>query len=155
LASQKPKEEEEFLALKPSWVRKVLQGDFALTQDEQAEMAQANFPEVIGKAQDAYIELLEKYPKRFREYRKLQKKLGGESALYPLPKLRPGRPRQDSLAQEAAALEQTGLSQSEIARELNRRHPDRRDYKRNPYPVTAESVRKMLARRRGVAPDKT
>ena len=155
LACQKPKEEEDFLARHPSWLRKVIQGDFDLTRDEQADMTQCNFPVVFGEANDAYIELLKRYPGRLREYRKLQKKLAIESVLAQLPSVTAGRPREDTLAQEANELKQAGMSQSEIARELNRRYPGRIDRKGNLRAITAESVRKMLARRRGSTPDKT
>jgi hypothetical protein len=155
LDCRRPKEEEEFLAQHPSWLRKLLEGDFALTPDEQADMTRSNFPEIFGQAEDAYFQLLRRYPERLREYRNLRKKLAVRSELSRLPSVTPGRPRQDTLAQEAKKLQQGGLSQPEIASELNRRHPDRRDRKGNLHPLTAEAVRKMLARRYGTASDKT
>ena len=151
--SRKPKEEEEFLAQCPSWLRKALEGDFNFTPAERADFARSNLFVIYGDARDAYLEILKKYPYRLREYRKLQRKLGAESAVWLLPSPKPGRPLQDDVAREAEDLERAGLSQPNIALELNRRYPDRKDRKGNPTPFTGEAVRKMLARRR--RPDKT
>jgi len=146
---------EEFLARQSSWVRKCLHGDYAFTPDERADFLQSNWPEVLGQARDEYLELLKKCPERLREYRKLQKRLGADSALLGVPSLPPGAPRQDSLAREAGELERTGLSLPEIARSLNLKYPGRKDRKGNMKPHTAESVRKLLERRREIRPDKT
>ena len=125
-----------------------------LTPDERAEMVQCNWPEVFSQAQDKYRQLLKTDPEKLREYRKLQGKLGGHSALYGVPSWPAGAPREDALAKEARDLEREGLSQSDIAQALNRKYPDRTDRKGNKKPATAESVRKLLSRRRGTTPDK-
>ena len=149
----KPEQElEEYLARQSTWVRKFLQGDFALTRSERADMLQSNWPEVYGKAQDEYLELLKKFPEKLREYRKLQKRLGTESALWGVPSLPPGAPRKDLLAQEALELQQRGMSQTSIASILNERHPNLTDRKGNPRPITSEVVRKMLASRKHESP---
>jgi hypothetical protein len=118
-------------------------------------MLQSDWPEVFGQAQDRYRELLKRYPEKLREYRKLQKRLGAQSALHDVPSVPLGAPREDKLAQEAGELEQSGLSQSDIASSLNLKYPDRQDRKGNKKPLTAESVRKLLGRRSGNTPDKT
>jgi hypothetical protein len=103
-------EEADFLARQPTWVRKILQGDYALSPEESAEMQQANWPEVFGVAQDQYRVLLKRHPEKLREYRKLQKRLGAASGLWGVPSVPSGAPRQDALAREARGLEQAGLS---------------------------------------------
>jgi hypothetical protein len=57
-----------------------------------------------------------------------------------LRKTRKGRPRKDSLADEAAKLRGTGLSYARIAFQLNREHGE--------GTATKESVRKLLASRK-------
>jgi hypothetical protein len=135
---------EEYLSAKPSWLRKVLQCDYALTPEENAGMATVNWPEVYGQARDEYLELLRQCPDRLQEYRKLLKKQGAESAVVGVPSVPAGARRKDWLALEARELEQAGMSQPEIAAELNRRHPDLTDRKGNPRPITAEVVRHQL-----------
>ena len=135
----------EFLAGKPSWLRKVLQHDYALTTEERAVMDSVNWPELYGEAHDEYLELLRQYPERLRDYRKSAEKHGAKSALFGVPSIAAGAPRKDWLAQECWKLLQAGLSQLEIARELNLRHPNLKDKKGNPRPVTKEVVRKQLA----------
>ena len=146
---------EEFLARQPSWRRKFLQGDNVLTPAERGEMTKGNWPEIYGDARDQYLELLKRHPNKLREYRKLQKKVALESALWLMPSLKPGAPRLDALALEASELEQSGLTQGDIAVSLNRKYPERQDRKGNKKPFTEESVRKLLKRRRASMPDKT
>ncbi len=146
---------EEFLARQPSWLRKFLQGDNVLTPAERGEMTKGNWPEIYGDARDQYLELLKRHPNKLREYRKLQKKVALESALWLMPSLKPGAPRLDALALEASELEQSGLTQGDIAVSLNRKYPERQDRKGNKKPFTEESVRKLLKRRRASMPDKT
>jgi hypothetical protein len=145
---------EEFLARQLPWVRGTLQGDPPSSEAISALQLPGGF-EILGKAQDEYLELLKRCPQKLREYRKLQKKLAVESALRYVPSLQPGAPRLDALAQEARELEQAGLSQPDIARSLNRRFPERKDRKGNKKPLTAGAVRKLLERRRDETPDKT
>ncbi len=146
---------EEFLARQASWLRKFLQGGNVLTPAERGEMTKGNWPEIYGDARDQYLELLKRHPNKLREYRKLQKKVALESALWLMPSLKPGAPRLDALALEASELEQSGLTQGDIAVSLNRKYPERQDRKGNKKPFTEESVRKLLKRRRASMPDKT
>lgn len=113
---------EEFLSRQPSWLRKVLQHDYALTPSEQADKARSDWPAIFGQARDEYLELLKGSPEKLREYRKLEEKGAGESALRGLPSVPPGAPRKDGLASEAVALQQRGWSYARIATELNRRY---------------------------------
>jgi hypothetical protein len=144
----------EFLAVKPSWLRKVLQHDYALTTEEQAELASVNWPEVYGQALDEYFELLRECPARLREYRKGAEKHGAQNALFGVPRVPEGAPRKEWLAQECWDLQQAGMSQPEIARELNLRHPNLKDKKGNPRPINEEVVRKQLASLRKKSPGK-
>lgn len=147
---------EEFLSRQPSWIRKILEGDYSLATEEHVQMQHSDWPELLGQAQDTYQELLRKHPEKLRQYRKLQRKLAANSAVLTLPKLRTGRPRQDSLAQEAEELRRSGLSQPKIAHELNRRYPDRKNRTGKKNPFTAEAVRKILGRhKRRITPDKS
>ena len=145
----------DFLDRQLSWVRKALHGQ-PLSWEEMSALQQPGAFEILGNAQDEYLELLQHCPARLREYRKLQGKLAGKSALSKLPLVPPGAPRQDAVAQEAEELQRRGMSQPKIARALNLRYPNRKDGKGNKHPFSAEAVRKMLARRkREIAPDKT
>jgi len=147
---------ESFLAQQPSWARKALHGQ-NLSLEEMSALLQPDGYEILGKVRDEYLQLLQQCPAKLREYRKLQRKLGGEAALFGLPLVPPGAPRQDTFAQEAAELERAGMSQPKIALTLNRRYPNRKDCKGHKHPFTAEAVRKMLRRRRRetTTPDKT
>jgi len=135
---------DEFLAQQCSWVRKFLQGNYALTPEERADYVQSNWPEIFGQAQDEYRELLKACPERLREYRALQKKLGAENGLCDVPAMPLGSPRKVSRAREIKELRQGGMSQSAIAREMNKRHPNLTDRMGNPRPITKEVVRKVL-----------
>ena len=154
--SESPERElEQFLAAQPSWLRKLLQADNALSPEEQACLVQQDWPEIYGQALDKYVLLLGRCPAKLREYRELQKRHAAESAVAFLPALKPGARRLDSFALEAKELEASGLTQADIAAELNKRHPDRRDRKGHKKPFTEEGVRKLLGRRRAQPPDKT
>jgi hypothetical protein len=144
---------EDFLTRQPSWVREILRGEYS-SQATSAWLQPGGF-ELLGKAEDEYVELLKRYPAKLREYRKRMATIAKEGALSRLPSVPPGRPREKRLAREAEELAHTGLSQTKIAYELNRRHPDRRDNNGHLKPVTPEAVRKMLQRVREKAPDKT
>jgi hypothetical protein len=155
--SKRPSEKriEDFLDRQLSWVRKALHGQ-PLSWEETAALQQPGAFEILGKAQDEYVELLKLCPARLSKYRKLQGKLAVKSVLSKLPSVPPGAPRQDAVAQEAEDLQRAGMSQPKIARALNLRYPNRKDSKGNEHPFSAEAVRKMLARRkREIAPDKT
>jgi hypothetical protein len=140
-------EEVEFLARQPDWLRKILLG-VTLSEGEQKEMLQSDWPDTFGNAQDEYERLLSRYPDRLREYRKRKKKEAAKLAGLSLPSVPPGAPRKDELAQEALALKQAGLSHTAIARALNERHPDLKDRKGNRRPISSEVVRKLLGPRR-------
>ena len=156
MGSKSPEQElDEFLAQKPFWLRKVLQRDFALTPEEKADMASVDFPEVYGRANDEYLDLLGRCPERLRDYRNRAENDGARSALDGVPRIPVGAPRKDWLSNECWELQQDGMSQPEIARELNLRHPHLTDKKGNPRPITEEVVRKQLAARRKKAPEKT
>jgi hypothetical protein len=154
LRSKTPEQElDEFLLTAPSCLRDLLRVQ-SMSREEQAEWFSSFYWWRLlsaSNAQRRFEELLKRLPSKWREYCKLVRR----SALLGLPSAKVGRPRQDNLAQEAEELERAGLSQSKIALELNRRHPDRKDHKGNLRPFTSEAVRKMLARSRETRPDKT
>lgn len=153
--SSQERQIEEFLAAQPPWLRKILEGDYDLTREEQSDMVGVNWPELYGQARDKYLELLKRCPKRLRDYRKREKKRGAQSALQGIPSLKQGAPRlDDAVALEASELEQAGLTQADIALHLSRKYPQREDRKGNKKSFTEESVRKLLRRRRAHAPDK-
>ena len=135
---------EEFLCRKPSWLRKFLKHDYALTRDEQAEMTRSNWPKIFGQARDEYLELLTRCPERLREYRKLEERLGAKSAIWGLPSVPQGAPRKDALAGEAIALKQAGWSYAKIARELNRRH--------GPDTTKPDAIRSLIRSRKAATP---
>lgn len=146
---------ERFLASQKPWIRSVLNGEYGESREILPGLSEPGGIEALNKARDEYEEVLKHCPEHLRKYRKDLRKLGSESSLSTVASLPVGRPRQDSLAQEAEELERAGLSQPKIALELNRRHPDRKDRRGNLSPVTEGAVRKMLARRRENSPDKT
>ena len=156
MGSKSPEQDlAEFLAAQPLWLRKVLQLDYPISPQDLAEMNKVNWPEVHGEAQDAYLKLLARCPAKLRDYRKRKKKQGAESAVADVPDLPLGAPRKNWLADECRKLQEAGMSQPEIARELNLRYPDLKDRKGNPRPITEEVVRKRLASLRKKSPDKT
>lgn len=146
---------EEFLVARPSWLRKCLLGDFALTLEEQSHLAESNWPEIYGQVRDEYLKLLGRCPEKLREYRRREAKRSMDSALRGVPSLPIGAGRKDWLALEARELQKAGMSQPEIAAELNKRHPNLTDRKGNPRPITADVVRHQLrSLRRRSAPEK-
>jgi hypothetical protein len=135
----------EFLAAKPSWLRKIFQRHYDFTAEERKDMISANWILVYADAHDEFLELLAQCPDKLRDYRKLQRKIGAETALIGVPSLPSGAPPKDWLKDEAWELHQTGMSHPAVAVELNKRHPDLKDAKGNPRPITAEVVRKHLS----------
>jgi len=144
---------EQFLARQKSWIRAVLKGDYG-SPDIPPAMAAVGGIEELNKARDQYEEVLNACPKHLKEYRKLAARLGARTALFGVPSLVVGAPRKDWLAQECWQLQQIGLSQPEIAREMNLRYPDLRDKNGNLRPISKEVVRKHLASLRKGAPRK-
>jgi len=149
LSGSPEKELEEFLAPLPVWMRRTLQEGFpSLTQAEILEWA--NNTEEIFRRKAEYERILEQIPAKWRGYRERLKREARRTAQYEaqflVPKGKPGAPRKDELAQEAALLQLRGMKFPQIAGELNKRLGD--DNK-----TTADAVRKLLKRR--AQPDKT
>lgn len=126
---------EEFLAKQPLWLQQALRWDFATTPEAVSAFAQYGW--------DRFFELLERYealarrvPAEWREYRKRRK----QTALSHLPSGKAGRPRKDTLAEEAIELKSRGKSHAQIAIELQRRHPADK--------TSAGAVRKLIASRK-------
>jgi hypothetical protein len=146
-----PEEElEEFLAAQPSWLRKILQRDLALSPDEVRAWLESNWWQDGGDVEREYLRLLCRIPAKWREYRKRLK----AGALIGLPSRPAGRPRRDSLAHDARLLQQAGKSPAEIAVLLRKKHAITTPKGlREPTP---EGIRKLLSsRKHGADPDKT
>ena len=140
-----PEEElEEFLAARPSWVRKLLQSDFLLTEDEYAAVLHGNWQADWLNYMAEYERLARRVPARWREYCERRK----QQALTSLPSAPPGRPRKDWLAEEATRLHQAGKSYRNISIFLNNKY--------GPDTTTSEAVRKLLGSRKSrLKPEKT
>lgn len=143
-----PEEElQKFLDAQPSWLRKLLQLDFSLSQDEHLAWNQsASWWQAGGeqKAREEYETILRRIPARWREYRKRLR----EGALSAIPAGQPGRPRKDDVAEEATRLRSEGKSYAQIAILLNHKYPNN--------PTSPEAVRKLLDSRKQLpTPDKT
>ena len=145
MAFKSPEEElEQFLAAQPSWLQKILQLDMSLTDEERLAWNASNWWHDNGKVEDEFLRLLQRVPKRWREYCE-RKKL---DAIRGLPTVPTGRPRKDSLADEAAELRRSGESYAQTAKSLNLRH--------GAGTTTAQAIRKLLSSRKGSAgADKT
>lgn len=138
---------QQFLATKPSWLRKLLQLDFSLSPDDHVAWSQSVWWWQDGgekKAREEYESILRRIPARWRQYRKRLK----ENALNDIPAGQPGRPRKDSIAEEATRLRSEGKSYAQIAILLNHKYPNN--------PTSPEAVRKLLdSRKQRRSPDKT
>jgi hypothetical protein len=143
------KELEEFLAPLPVWMRRTFQEGFpSLSQAEILEWAK-NFEEIFRRTSE-YERILQQIPVKWREYRERLKREARRTARYEaqflVPKGKPGAPRKDELAQEAALLQRRGMKFPQIAGELNKRLGEDNQ-------TTADAVRKLLKRRS--QPDKS
>ena len=133
----------EFLAAQPSWLRKILQLDHSLSREVLLDWKQSDWLQEGGKIEQEYERLLKRVPVKWREYCDKRKR----QALEGLPSAPPGRPRKDSLAEEAKHLRLAGKSHAQIAAELNRKH--------GAGTTNREAIRKLLSRKRRSTPDKT
>jgi hypothetical protein len=123
-----PEEElAEFLAALPSWHRKILEQDCSLSPEEYSDWLQSDWWQNGGKVvEDKYLQLLERCPEKWREYRNRRKKL----ALMGVPSARPGRrPTRINELASVLALKNRGLNQEQIAERLG---------------LTKEAVRKRI-----------
>jgi hypothetical protein len=130
-------------------MRRTLQEGFpSLTQGEILEWT-SNSEEIFSRTKQ-YEQILQQIPAKWREYRERLKREARRTfqfeAQFLVPKGKPGAPRKDGLAQQAALLQQQGKTFPQIAFELNKELG--KDDK-----TTAEAVRKLLKRRS--RPDKT
>jgi hypothetical protein len=134
---------EGFLAPLPAWLQRTLVEGFpSLTQAEILEWAK-NSDEVFRLTPE-YEAILQLIPLMWTKYRERLKGEAKQSANYEsqllVPKGKPGAPRKDERAQEAALLQRSGMKIPQITAELNRKLPE--DSK-----TTSEAVRKLLKRR--------
>jgi len=134
---------QEFLAALSTWQRKVVQREFAsLLQDEVALWMQCELAE-LDRLKLEYESIIQKIPGEWTKYRERSQtqldSFGQHAGMLP-PKGRPGAPRKEELAQQAALLQQRGMTHPQIAAELNKTLEKENQ-------TTAEAVRKLLARR--------
>lgn len=134
---------DQFLATKPSWLRKILELDLALSNAEELAWSQSDWWQEGGKDEKEYIRLVRRIPSRWREYRRRRM----QSAVADLPLGPTGRPRKDALADEARQLQLEGKSHADISRALNRKY--------GLGTTTREATRELLARKRRSTPDKS
>jgi len=141
---------QQFLDAQPSWLRKILQLDLSLSPDEQSAWVQSNWWQEGGKVEEEYIRLLRRVPNKWREHR-------GKvalNALSTLPSARAGRPRRDSLAEEAKHLHEAGKSYAEIADMLRDKYATMTA--KGEGSPTKESIRNLIrSREPRSTPDKT
>jgi hypothetical protein len=153
------KELEEFLASLPAYKRKELeQGCSSFTQDERNEWVRdlvADNAESAAALQREYLRLVERIPKKVREYREREIRdwVQNMTALSLLPANPEGRPRKDDLADEAALLKKSGLSYAQIAMRLNREHMEGTTTKENIRGLL--KARRLKASKTAVTPEKT
>jgi hypothetical protein len=104
-----PDDEERFLAEKPSWLRKYLEGHGnRLTLVEWSDMRRCKWWE-LRQAELAYLKVLKKYPEKLKAYRKRVARDAAKDRLSMLPSVPPGAPRgmrkeTQSVAQRLIAL---------------------------------------------------
>jgi hypothetical protein len=141
---------QQFLDAQPSWLRKILQLDLSLSPDEQSSWVQSNWWQEGGKVEEEYIRLLRRVPNKWRDHRGKVTR----NPLSTLPSARSGRPRRDSLAEEAKGLHEAGKSYHEIADMLRDKYATM-TAKGERHP-TSESIRKLIhSRKPHRTPDKT
>jgi hypothetical protein len=138
MGSKSPEQDlEEFLAAKPSWLRKVLQLNFALTQQELLAWHQSDWwwQDTRGTVEEEYLRLLKQCPSQWNEYCKRRK----ENALRDLPSGVPGRPPKDALAWEATELKRR-LSYAKVSKQLNEKY--------GPGTTTEGAIRQLIKSRK-------
>lgn len=128
---------EEFLAAKPSWLRKTLQRNFSLTQEELLAWYQSDWwwKDTRGIVEEEYLRLLKRCPGKWNEYCKRRK----EEALRDLPSGLPGRPPKDALAEEAIELKRR-LSYAKVSKQLNKKY--------GPGTTTEGAIRQLIKSRK-------
>lgn len=115
-SAEQEKAEQElaaFLAKEPSWLRKTLQCDTNLTQDEYRAWVESDFWKLDGSywAKEAeYRKLLQRIPAKWREYRDTLKR----AALANVPRGRPGRKEEMELARRIWQLKAEGKNVRQI-----------------------------------------
>ncbi len=110
---------EQFLATVPACIRKEFEsGALSLTQDEVYEWSKVDLA-VRLRLLEEYQRLLRCIPAKWREYRARESKANAQLMF---PANQSGRPRKDTIAQEAVELQQRGMNSPQIAAELNKRH---------------------------------
>ena len=137
------KELQEFLAALPTWQGKVVRRELSsLLQDEVTLWMQCE-PAELDRLKHEYEMIIQRIPGEWTKYRKRSHSeldsFGQQAGMLP-PKGRPGAPRKEELAERAALLQQRGMKNPQIAAELNKTLPKENQ-------ITAEAVRKLLARR--------
>jgi hypothetical protein len=134
---------DEFLAKRPVWLQKILLLELPLTAEEQYAWVDSDWWSNGAADEQECVRLLRRIPTKWRQYRRRRIK----AALATIPIGQAGRPRKDTLAEEAKRLHSDGMSHKQIADALNRKHGS--------GSTTREGARKLLSPKRRSAPDKT
>jgi len=130
-SSKTPRDQlREFVAAQPTWLQKILQLDFSLSQEELLAWSQSDWwwKDLEGRVDDEYLRLLQQCPADWRKYLDRRKEL----ALAQIPAARRGRPTTPS-SDLAAVLElqaqgitirniakRSGLTTSAMAKRLEK-----------------------------------
>jgi hypothetical protein len=137
---------DDFLSKHPIWLRKLLTLSYDFSQEETREMnACEDWPARWEVARDAYEQLIQACPERFKKYRNTLRREHGAWAAAHLPSLPRGARRKNERDCEIRELRKAGHTQKEIALLLNIRYPALQDANGNPKPITSEVVRKALS----------
>jgi hypothetical protein len=142
LSRNPEKELSEFLAPLPGWMRRTFQEGFpSLTQVEILDWTK-NLEEV-SRLTAEYERILRQIPTKWKGYRERLKREARQTAQYLnqylVPKGKPGAPRKDNLAREAALLHRQGKNFPQIAAALN-------ETLREDGKTTPDAIRKLLKR---------
>jgi len=110
---------EQFLVTLPACIRKEFEsGAPSLTQDDLYEWCKVD-PATHHRLLEEFQRLLRCIPAKWRKYRARESKANAQLMFPANPS---GRPRMDTLAQEAVELKRRGMNSPQIAAELNKTH---------------------------------
>ncbi|MGO9201458.1 MAG: hypothetical protein ACLQM8_13125 [Limisphaerales bacterium] len=116
---------EKFLASKPAWMQRALQGDFSFSSRDE-ELEWINNQDRVIEQRPEYERILRQISVKWNKYCATLEKNWAETTRFQkglvVPKGLPGARRKDALAKEAVLLQQRGMNFAQIAAELNKKH---------------------------------
>jgi hypothetical protein len=147
MAFKDPEEElADLLTQLPPWAENVLWHKESL--DESKAWITSHLELRWSERKEEYEAILRRIPGRWTEYCKAQQVFWDRFVGWVSPSRSIGRPRLDTLAEEAAELKQQGMSYAKIAAYLNRKY--------GPGKTNQEAIRKLVKSRESKAnPEKT